>query len=256
VNLAHSPPPGKPEIFFLRPAKLLVHGVGFRRVAFDREIWEIDGMTEPAIHPDRMKPSRPLRLGPPPRFAAPSKKWYIAAAALFLVGVLGGTTWILLALTLVRPAVMEMAAPGAMVYDAEVPGRYSLIGRLTAENGRVNWTAESAAAGLRIRLADAQTGESLPVQPTLGWRARGRAGGTEYSLGSFQMPAPGRVSIRVEGVSPIRVIGVQRAQADHLMWALIGGSLLNALGWLVAPIWAFQIYYRRVRAEFLAIEYS
>ena len=208
------------------------------------------------IPPDRLKSSRPLRMGPPPGFEAPSRKWYGLAALLFVGGVIGGTTWIILALYFVRPEVMAMAVPGSMRYEASIPGRYSLIGRLDEDLGPGAWTAETVGAGLQISLIDLQSGAAIPVQPTLGWQERGRGGDTRFSLGSFQMAAPGRVEIRVGGVSPIRSIGVQRAQADHLMWALIGGSVLNALGWLVAPILVFQVYYRRVRAEFLTSQSS
>lgn len=204
----------------------------------------------------QMKPGMPRQMGPPPGFAAPSKIWYALAVLIFLLGVIGGTTWIILAMHFVRPELLEMSVPGTMHYEASEPGRYSLIGRLEDNSGRVTWTAEAAASGLRMTLTDDVTGEEIPVKATLGWREEGELGGTRFSLGSFYVAAPGRIQVKVEGVTPIRSIGVQRAQADRLMRALIGGLILNAVGWLVAPIVIFQVYYRRVRAEFLKAEYG
>lgn len=208
------------------------------------------------IQLSQLKPGHPLRMGPPPGFKAPSKKWYGVAILLFIGGVLGGTTWIILALHFARPEVLEMVVPGTMRYEASEPGRYSLIGRLDENLGQANWKEEDAVAGIQISLTEERTGVRIPLQATLGWREKGEVGDTRFSLGSFQMTAPGRVEIRAEGVTPIRSIGVQRAQADRLLWALVGGLLLNALGWLVAPIVVFQVYYRRARAEFLATEYG
>jgi hypothetical protein len=213
-------------------------------------------MEQPRIHLSQLKSNQPQRMGPPPGFEAPSKKWYGLAALLFVVGVLGGTTWIILTLHFVRPEVLEMVVPGTMSYEASEPGRYSLIGRLDEDLGRANWTEDAAVSGLQIMLTEEQTGVRIPVQATLGWREKGEVGDTRFSLGSFQMKAPGRVVIRAQGITPIRSLGVQRAQADRLMWALVGGLLLNAMGWLVAPIVVFQVYYRRARAEFLAAEYG
>jgi hypothetical protein len=213
-------------------------------------------MEQHRIHLNQIKTGRPLRMGPLPGFEAPSKKWYGVAALMFVVGALGGTTWIILALHFVRPEVLEMDVPGTMIYEASAPGRYSLIGRLDEGLGQATWTAEAVAAGLRITLTEEKTRAQIPVQATLGWRDRGAVGETRFSLGSFQMTTPGRVEIRTEGVTPIRSMGVQRAQVDRMMWALIGGLVLNALGWLAAPILVFQIYYRRARAEFLEAEYG
>ncbi len=147
------------------------------------------------------------------------------------------------------PKGTQFLVPGSATITVENPGTYVLWDEVATffENKRY-LSSDDLPGGMEIRISDAQSGRTFPFSPS--------QGGTETigsvkrkSLGDVYLDRPGTYVIDVSGDFPKRVFYVRRSAVLTVLSGIAIVAVLGLAGWVLAPISAVVIFFKRSPAR-------
>lgn len=178
----------------------------------------------------------------------PGRKWYVLALLVFLLctaGVVAEVYGIILSF----PKGTQFLVPGSVTITVESPGTYVLWDEVATffENKRY-LSSDELPGGMEIRISDAQADRTFSFSPS--------QGGTETngsvkrrSLGDVYLDRPGVYVIGVSGNFAERVFYVRRSAVLTVLSGIAIVAALGLVGWVLAPISAIFIFFKRSAAS-------
>ena len=179
----------------------------------------------------------------------PSRWWHVLSAVIFLGCAVGVPLYMAVLIIGQFSAGEEFFVPGTHKLNIEKPGKY-VVWNVVSEfrDGRQYGYPGNLPAGMRIRIVDDGTGQEIPTQATL-YSTETSGSAARSSVCSFQVVAPGPVSVVVDSTSEQRLIMVRQAMFPKVIKLFLVGGVIGFLGWILAPLISIVIEVRRYRAK-------
>jgi hypothetical protein len=182
----------------------------------------------------------------------PGRAWYALAAVLFVAGVAASAWEILLIVSLVGGGV-EFLAPGREMLTVKKPGRHVIWHEFkTVYSGRAYSSDPALPDGTTIKVFSPD-GKELVVRSDTG--ASMKSGDTEsHSVCTFEADKPGEYAIVVSSLDTPHVMMVRKSLFGRAVATFVICTILEALGWLLAPAMAIIVAIMRFTARRRASE--
>jgi hypothetical protein len=179
----------------------------------------------------------------------PGWVWYLLAGVLFLSSLAAVPGGLLLLLVRENSASFRFTVPGQSEIHIQKAGTYVLWNEHeTIHQGRTYSSGEKLPDGMHIELRRAETGAVVEMTPDLTTRER-RGKLERNSVGKFQIAAPGKYSIVVEGDFPERVFLLRESLLKTFAPKVFTLIAMSLLGMLVSAILALAVFLRRRSAR-------
>ncbi len=171
----------------------------------------------------------------------PGRFGYFAAAAIAIAGVAIAVALVFNLLSVIDRG-QQFLVPGKHAFDVELPGKHFIWNdHRTVFQGRTYDLPERLPDGLRIIVTETASGKPLEVSSSRG--ASSKTGEAErVSIASFEVAAPGRHEIVVEGGFEPRVFSIGPNILPQLFMTIagvLGAVLLAITAAVVLCVWTY-----------------
>ncbi len=179
----------------------------------------------------------------------PPKSWYALSPLFFLVFGVGGLVWMITTISDVYTGGPRFVGPGACVCELKDSGTFVVWQHIsTTFNGRHYYSDGNPPPGLTFEVLDQTTGAKLVVQPDLGG-VRPADKDISYSVASFEVSSPGVFRVAAKGAFTERVFSISQPVAKRLIWPVLAGGAMIAMGWVIGPGIALMIFMKRNKKD-------
>lgn len=185
----------------------------------------------------------------------PGRRWYAAAAAVFLLTSAVAAWFLYSRMQALGAALPQVVVPGSAELPLREPGTYTIFHeRESVLDGR--YYSSGDISGLRVELASGTTGELVPLRAPTGSTSYSLGGRSGVSIFSFEIEEAGPYRLTATflagGVENRTVLAVGHNFGTKLVMAILGTMAIGLAGFIIAVTIAALTWQRRRRTSRVA----
>lgn len=177
----------------------------------------------------------------------PSRKWYLLALFIFLLGPILGAYLIFNLLT--APKIIKFRTPYITTVNIVEPGEYTLWVQTLKSSSLLETNIPNLLKEKNLIFKGTNTGETMTLHPTKGWHIN-QGNVTHFSLGNIYFDKAGQYQISLTGPTKENIpLYLHKPSLGKTLLILILSLALIALGLVLGVLFALIIFVKRVNAN-------